>query len=229
MAQIIKCEHGHYYDKDKYKTCPYCAALQQSSAAKGQGGLGTVPSSDGRPWAMDDREDEPTMPFSAMKPNMTNISLAGPAQRREPVDGGSWDDEATTPLNLPHPGSNKQKYAGKAYVTGWIVGLCDDVRGRDFRLTVGMNWLGSSKADIDLGKGHDIDETRHCAVVYDARGNQFLLFPGSGAVTYLNGKVLEKEEILKAGDIITVGSLKFEFVPYCREGHVWKKEGQDQQ
>lgn len=233
MASIIKCEHGHYYDKDKYRTCPYCEAARQKAAA-GQGGFESVQAGDGRPWAMDERDDDPTMPFSAMMPKMTNISLREPAQRKAPVDGGSWngergdDDDPTTPFDMPSRA--KERYAGKPYVTGWIVGLNDEVKGRDFRLTAGMNWLGSSsKADIDLGKGHDIDEKRHCAVVYDAKGNQFLLFPGSGGGTCLNGRLIDKEEVLKAGDVIKAGSLEFEFVPYCREGHVWTKEDRKEQ
>ena len=75
--------------------------------------------------------------------------------------------------------------------------------------------------DFRLGR---IADVKQCCVVYDSLSNRFFLTPGPGAATYLNDSLLENPRELIMGDVIGMGNSKFEFIPFCREGHVWKIE-----
>lgn len=229
MASIIKCANGHYYDRDKYSSCPYCAVLAD--------GLGPW---DDMPLAGADGGHSPDKPGmadgnqrpSGGKPADDNATVAmlppgkdqamrvdiGPARKRK-MYGGSSGDEGMTIGILP------DEKNGLAYVTGWLVGQNGPVKGRDFRLHEGMNWIGSDPmSDISIGLSCGIREPRYSAVVYDGRHNAFYLKPGSGTVTFLNDEALEEAKPISPGDRIRVGNVSFEFVPYCREGNTWDRK-----
>lgn len=108
------------------------------------------------------------------------------------------------------------------YVTGWIVCVNGPAKGESYSIRRGMNWLGRSY-DMDLIIMDDpaISRQKHCAVVYDERSNRFFILDGKVGLTYLNGQLLEGSAPLMSGDFIAVGNSKFEFIPFCREGHVW--------
>ena len=67
-----------------------------------------------------------------------------------------------------------------------------------------------------------ISRKKHCAVVYDNKSNKFFLVDGGVGLTYLNDHLVKQNEVLKLGDVITIGKSKFEFIPFCREGHQWE-------
>ena len=53
-----------------------------------------------------------------------------------------------------------------------------------------------------------------------------LLFDGAMAEpkVYLNGELVREPKLLQLGDRISMGNCVFEFVPFCRDGHVWEVE-----
>ena len=118
------------------------------------------------------------------------------------------------------------KSLGTGYVTGWLVGIDGPVKGRDYRIMHGKNWIGRTyNMDICITEGADIAVVNQCAIVYDGKGNQFFIIPGMGTTTYLNSELVGKPEKLKLGDEIKMGNCTFEFIPFCREGHIWEVEG----
>ena len=112
---------------------------------------------------------------------------------------------------------------GVSCVTGWLVCVEGPERGRDYRITHGMNWAGRDvDMDIYLPQDMMISRKKHCAVVYDNKSNKFFLVDGGVGLTYLNDHLVKQNEVLKLGDVITIGKSKFEFIPFCREGHQWE-------
>lgn len=116
-------------------------------------------------------------------------------------------------------------YAGSDRVTGWLVCVKGPERGKDYHLFQGYNRIGRAfEMDVCVCGDEKIELKEHASVVYDAKGNQFLLVPGMEGFCYLNGEYQEKPARLRTGDIIGMGQSEFEFVAFCREGHVWKDE-----
>lgn len=117
------------------------------------------------------------------------------------------------------------RQSGTDYVTGWLVCIQGKEKGRDYRLHNGNNWIGRSLGmDVCIVDDPGISRENHATIVYDHRSNRFFLVPGSGTLTRLNGELLVKAKELKKRDEILLGESTFAFIPFCEEGHVWKKE-----
>lgn len=115
--------------------------------------------------------------------------------------------------------------SGTAYVTGWLVCIKGKMKGRDFRIHHGWNWLGKSmKMDIWFDGCDEIEKEKHCAIVYEDKSNQFFLVQGSGSVTYVNERLLTKPHTLTSGDMIQIGDSCFEFIPFCKGEKRWELE-----
>ena len=211
MASIMKCVNGHFYDADKSKTCPYCAQQSREPLINRN-----IQFYNGNPAEADFEADDNSKTM-AMPVQQSYVDFGDPG-RPAGVEGLGLEGESVTVGFL-------SKAAGTAYVTGWLVGRTGAVKGRDYRVYPNINWIGYGfGADLRIPEAHEIHEKQQCAIIYDWRSNRFFLQPGMGTITYLNGEVLDGPRQISLGDEITMGGLLFEFVPFCREGHVWETE-----
>ncbi len=205
--ELIKCENGHFYDLDKYETCPYCEKKDNS-------GKMSYLKSDGVPIYKATGNSVNEAVTVAMLPRTNEVELAS-------TDRGINAGIAATdePVTVAFFAAN----SGTAYITGWLVCVEGAEKGRDYRVCHGMNWVGRD-ADMDIYiKGDpEIALKKHCAIVYDDKSNQFFILDGDNSLTYLNDHLVKGSAILKQGDMIGIGKSRFEFVPFCREGHQWE-------
>ncbi len=105
-------------------------------------------------------------------------------------------------------------------VSGWLVGVEGENKGRSFEIHVNNNFVGRSmKNDIKINDEH-ISREKHFSVVYDPVSNKFFISAGKG-LTHHNGKIVDSEAELSEGDVIKAGMSAYVFVPYCREGRTW--------
>ena len=105
-------------------------------------------------------------------------------------------------------------------VSGWIVCIDGENKGRSFEVHVGKNFVGRSmKMDINTND-ESISRDNHFSIVYEPVKSVFYLVPGNG-VTYHNDQILSVAEVLTEGDTIGAGKSKYTFVPYCKEGRGW--------
>lgn len=208
---IVKCANGHYYDTNKSKECPYCIKREKERLGR-ISELGSLPTFDVSFGAVNEGVTVPMMPKG-----VGEIEIGGYGQQH--LQGMSAQGDPKT------VGIYGGKSTGNSYVVGWLVCVEGSEKGRDYRIYHGMNWIGKSPAmDITIHGDRMIEDEKHCAIVYDGKGNKFFLAEGSGSLTYINGNSLNGSAELKLGDEITIGNCKFEFVPFCREGHVWNTE-----
>lgn len=206
--ELIRCENGHFYDLSKYDSCPYCRKKSQETSLLQQK-IQVVPEF----WVQNNNINEAVTVAMPVKENQ-EIILGG--MKNGVSAGVSADDDQMTMAFYAGTG-------GIACVTGWIVCIEGPERGRDYRICHGMNWIGRDvDMDIYIPKDKMISGKKHCAIVYDEKSNSFFIVDGGVGLTYLNGHLVKQDEILKLGDVITIGKSKFEFVPFCREGHQWK-------
>lgn len=212
MSTIVKCVNGHFYDAEKAKECPYCVRQE---------------------------ENRERIIRSLPENHVVRISDKGLGEDRTvamPVDGELYLNNGPAGLasisvegiSAAEDGVTQSifcKAKGTAYVTGWLVGTAGPVKGRDYRIMHGKNWVGRTyNMDICIAEGIGIAAVNQCAIVYDGKGNQFFIMQGTGTTTYLNGELVKKPERLKLGDEIKMGDCTFEFIPFCRDGHVWEVE-----
>lgn len=207
--QLVKCANGHIYDMEKSRDCPTCRRIAQEQRrmqAEREWVPGTV-----APVAEDSLNEQKTVPM--FREGEKGISL--PAQG-SPIPSPVSAGEGVTQGMF-------SRHRGRAYVTGWLVAREGPVKGRDYRITHGMNWLGKNPAmDICILEDQEIAD-RNCALVYDGKSNSFFVVAASGSITRLNGQTISGSHRLETGDEIGVGKTIFEFIPFCREGHVWEE------
>ena len=215
MSTIMKCPNGHFYDMDRTKECPYCKSQEEER----QNLKKLIPDHPYFGVSGSDIGEERTVAMPVF--GQDEISFNGSR-------GGSKAAGMAAPEEGVTIGIFNNRYKGTAYVTGWLVGLSGPVKGRDFRITHGYNWIGRSyNMDMCISEGTGMAENKHCAIVYDGKGNKFFITPGSGTITYRNGTILDNPSPLVLGDTLKMGDCEFEFVPFCREGHVWDQEEEE--
>lgn len=108
-------------------------------------------------------------------------------------------------------------------VVGYVIVVEGPMRGTDFRLHAGRNFIGRA-ADMDVSLADDATVSResHAVISYDERSNSFRISPGtSRGLAYLNGQGVDVASELSAYDLIEVGHTKLVFLPLCGEQFAW--------
>jgi len=144
------------------------------------------------------------------------------AGARIPLGGGIDEDETV---------SFYRSAIGLEPVVGWLVCIEGGSLGRDYRLISGRNFIGRGKdQNVRIEGDNSVSRSRHAIVVYEPRGNQFLVQPGeSRELCYLNDELVLSPQRLKANDVLTLGSTKLMFFPCCSEAFKWstKESGEE--
>ena len=193
---IQECGNGHLYDTDQYSSCPYC----MSAGNRIDFGSSTV----GRTVASS----------SFSQPAAVGATVA-PANYRN--EHGGADDIGKTVGVL-----NKRMKIEP--VVGWIICIEGSEKGKDHRIYGRVNSIGrSDKMDICIKGDDTVSRENHARLAYDAKHNTFHLVPGEGANTvYVNDEPVYVPTVLKADDVIEIGSSKYAFVPFCSDKFTWE-------
>lgn len=203
----VKCENGHWYDGKMYQTCPHCKRASEQLSL-----------------TLDDvLEDDKTVSIADMDlslgeqlANSHSKSVFG-ENIDETKDMGAEGDKT---ISFGFFGMGDERP-----VTGWLVCIKGEDRGKDYRLHSGKNFVGrSSVMDVILMNDRTISREKHCSVIYDPIGKTFFLAPEAGNISYLNGVIIEDATELVSGDEIQLGETTLVFVPFCQEGRTWGEE-----
>ncbi len=112
-------------------------------------------------------------------------------------------------------------------VSGWLVGIEGENRGRSFEIHINNNLVGRSmKNDIKINDEH-ISREKHFVITYDPKSNRFFVTAGAG-LTYLNGDSLFDSKEIFDGDVIEAGKSKYVFVAFCKDGRNWNEDEKDE-
>ena len=201
---LIKCSNGHYYDADKFPTCPHCS--------EGAVFNPTIPA--------DDTQYGTTV--------MDTSNIVNTSTHSEPV--------IETTAAVTDSNADIQKTVGffegdmgLEPVVGWLVCIEGNNIGKDYRLISGRNFIGRSpKMDVALDGDPSVSREAHAVVVYEPKGNVYLIQPGSSKeLSYLNDSVVLESQAIKMNDVITVGATKLMFIPCCSDKFIWNQEKED--
>lgn len=214
---LVKCNNGHFYDQDRFQSCPHCG---------GAAGNDNVT----MPIVRNDGDDDVTVALT--QPGQVANTPIAP----EPIGSSSLQaavNIAAQDVSInPLEDDNKtvgffSSAIGKEPVAGWLVCTEGEHFGEDFRLKSGRNFVGRSPAmDVSLQKDTTVSREKHAVVVYEPRGNTFIIQPGdSKELCYLNDKVVLMAQELKANDRLGLGKSELMFIPCCSPEFNWDKEG----
>ncbi len=190
---LIRCEKGHFYDSGKYNTCPYCASGAAPNLKRENSSF--------TPGTLE--RDDSTEGYDVLKEDDKTVGYDELAS-----------DERTIGVAFSENGSP---------VTGWLVCTAGPERGRDYRLHEGRNFVGRSLTSDVVAADIHIARENHFSVVYDGRNNLFLIVPGEGTQTCLDGKTLTEPEELTEDMTIQAGKSRFAFRSFCRGKVQWSE------
>lgn len=208
--KIVQCSNNHFYDSDKYSSCPHCGAM---------GGVG---------------DERPTMPLPSFRPDLDDgktVQKAGyddevtvplgaghTAAATASVTGTPDDDGKTVSIfNYDHMEGTSRP------TVGWLVCVKGMYEGRDFPLKSGCNFIGrDGDMDVCLSGERTVARNRHAAIIYEPKQNIFLVRPGeSRELFYLEGEVVLEPKRMKKNDVMEVGNISLMLIPCCDENFVW--------
>lgn len=229
---LKRCENGHFYDGDKFQSCPHCAAVgggqQQATMPYAENGSG-----------YNTAMTEPvTMPMYAPKeqPAAGGYPMQ-PQMMEQPAGGLSLQDAVSRAITAPSPMQQDEEKTVSLYqyqnhadpVAGWLVCIEGTDFGSSFTVKSGRNFIGrASHMDIVLQGDHSISREKHAIILYEPKRREFIAQAGeSRELFYLNDEVVLNPVRLKQHDILTIGNTRLMFFPCCGEDFSWddfKKE-----
>lgn len=206
---LVKCEMGHFYDGERYPNCPHCAA----------------------PGLHDSKLTVPVMRTPASEAVTVAHGQTVPSEPASEASGSLFEAVQAASIGAMASESEEKTVGyfkssfGTEPVVGWLVAISGKHFGEDFRLKGGRNFIGRAPGmDVSLGKDGTVSRERHAIVVYEPRGNLFIVQPGdSKELSYLNGEVVLGAKELKARDRLTVGETELMFIPCCSAEFSWEK------
>ena len=217
--KLSTCPNGHFYDMDKYVSCPYCVQQDEAEAvtealnmttealSAGAPSIG-VPSSCAVKQSVSGQASVSDSASVKRRPAFVNTAVSGWEELEE-------DENCTVGCYA--------QVIGVEPVVGWMVCIKGAYRGESFKLKSGRNFIGrAANMDIVLGADQSVSRLRHAAVVYDPKSRDFIVAAGDAReLCYLNGEVVVTSQKLKAYDVLTLGNTELMLIPLCGEKFSW--------
>lgn len=246
---LSRCEKGHFYDKEKYSTCPHCAggsATDDSLTTVFTEGSVTMPGSGVTEPATESfapfpeakldsnmmtqavesgSEDTPTMPMDFTVP-------VADAQDDDDHTIGFFDDSffdlgssSVPPTAVTQTTAPQKTTKVSTPCVGWLIALGGAHLGTDFRLKAGKNFIGrGADMDVSLTEDKSVSRERHAVVVYEPKTHMYFVQPGdSSSLVYHNNEVVLSPVKLQAYDTVTVGDVNLLFMPLCGDRFNWSE------
>ena len=195
--QLEQCPNGHYYNSALHPTCPICAQ-------------GSIPA---------------TEPFPATSAPGGTYMADSPYMAENPVSVDRSVSTPSTPFQPTMIGGDLNVPGGVEPVVGWLVCVEGPMRGNDYRLHAGYNYIGRELGDVRISGDQQISRQNHAMVAFDDADGIYYAGPSAGRnLLKVNGKTVLNAVELNRYDIISIGTTKLMFVPLCGEHFSWKKE-----
>lgn len=201
----VRCNRGHFYDADKFDSCPHCADIHDSVTPPNV----TVTKTQDEPTVT--RDDEDVKGKTAVVPPHFELDWGVQPTTGEPVTLCQFSKDGNP-------------------VVGWLVCTKGEHRGKDFRLRSGRNFIGrGANMDVCLKGESTVSRDKHAIVLYEPHQRIFLAQMGeSHELVYLNGELLLSSTQMKAKDRLQIGDAEMMLIPCCDAEFDWfEKETKD--
>ena len=243
---LCRCEQGHFYDKEKYSSCPHCTGGSASDDKRTE-----VYTEDSSVTVTQEKKESsstetatqaqtpqiPDIPTYVPPLNIPGMNANQPTVMDPSVTAGEefggdsdhtigvYDDVFLEVSGAKSKSSARTAVSNKVDTpcVGWLVALGGEHIGTDFRLKTGKNFIGRSpQMDVALTEDKSVSRESHAIVVYEPRAHLYLVQPGeSSSLVYCNNDVVLTPTKLEAYDMITVGDVNLLFMPLCGARFNW--------
>ena len=218
---LVQCPNGHYYNAALHTACPICGGTAV------QGGQGNFPPTEkpGTGAAVPPTGGVGNFPPTE-NPNRTGGgAMPGGIGATEPA-GGWIGGGGVNPFSQPTVIGGDIAAAGQVDpVVGWLVCVDGPVRGTDWRLHAGYNYIGREAGDIHIQGDSQISREKHAMVAYHHKNRTYYVGPAEGRnIIEVNDEPVFNATKLNSRDVITIGTTKLMFVPLCGEDFAWDQE-----
>ena len=162
----------------------------------------------------------PNMPQTPVMNNVSNVP-------QTPVMSNVPNMPQIPMMNNALPAVHQTAEIPGMPVTGWLVCICGEAKGKSYNIVSGLNYVGRRKdMDICIEGDISISRYRHAVVEYSEERKEFLLRLGeSKEKIYITRdrqkRILEGTIKLEAYDVITLGRTELMFVPFCGDRFTW--------
>ncbi len=174
----------------------------------------------------------PNMPQTPVMNNIPNVPQTPvmnnvPNMPQTPVMNNVPNMPQTPMMNNALPAVHQTAEIPGMPVTGWLVCICGEAKGKSYNIVSGLNYVGRRKdMDICIEGDISISRYRHAVVEYSEERKEFLLRLGeSKEKIYITRdrqkRILEGTIKLEAYDVITLGRTELMFVPFCGDRFTW--------
>lgn len=204
-SDMTWCPNGHCYNAALHDSCPICA------------GAGAFPST------------QPPGEVSGLSggeagfPSTQPLGPAGGSSVTIPVEGGG----GVSPFERPTIIGGEMGGVTEP-VVGWLVCVDGPMRGNDYRIHAGYNYIGRETGDIRIRGDQQISRQNHAMIAYDSSDRIFYVGPSAGRnLIKVNGKTVLNAVEIHDHDILSIGTTKLIFVPLCGESFAWEGAGED--
>ena len=238
--KMCTCPNGHYFNADIYARCPECGAAPVEGGQSYGGGAfpkTTDPSQAGGsygggafPKTMDPREAAGgsygggSFP-KTMDPREASGSYGGGEFPKTTPPGS--DRKASggpaTPFSVPTQAAVDLRHGvGTEPVVGWLVCIEGPMRGMDFRIHDGYNFIGREEGDVHIYGDNAISRQKHAVVAFYSKRNSYHVGPADGRnIIELNDEPVFNHVQMENYDVITVGNTKLMLVGMCGDRFNW--------
>lgn len=213
--KMVQCPNGHYYNGAMHRVCPECGQSTGGGVGVtigvggGVGGTvgvgGGVGATVGVGGVGGGSYSNNTIPVT---PRNENPSVEG----YEPtmIGGDSFNTDAPEP------------------VVGWLVCVEGPMKGTDYRIHAGYNYIGREIGDIHIHGDNQISRQNHAMIAYDSNDHAYYFGPSGGRnLIRVNGKTILNAVEVKNYDIFTIGTSKLMFVGLCGPHFDWNEGRSD--
>lgn len=217
---LKRCNNGHFFDADKYTTCPHCNPTV--SASEVTVAMTSDHMSSDVKAAINAFNDEDNKTVSLQ--DAVSAATAAPA----PSAAAAPFQTMTSPVPAPMDDAKTVSYfstsLGAEPVVGWLVCIEGDHYGESFQLKTGRNFIGrSANMDVVLAGDMSVSRERHAVVIYEPKAKCFIAQAGDAReLFYLNDKVVLNNEMMNNYDVLSIGNEKLLFVGLCGPQFCWE-------
>ena len=107
-------------------------------------------------------------------------------------------------------------------VVGWLVCIEGPMRGIDFKIYGGYNYIGREDGEIVIQGDNQISRAKHAVISYYAKRDTYFVGPAEGRnIIELNDEPVFNATEMKSYDVITVGSTKLMLIGLCGKRFNW--------
>lgn len=199
--KMVQCEKGHFYDRERSSSCPYCNVNNQAMNS-------TV--------AMFENKDEDTFTMPINDDIGKTVAIL-PGQNPYSMS----DDDVGKTVAL----FQKKKEFKIDPVVGWLVAINGEKKGKDYKIYSDNNFIGrDSSMDICIEGDSTISREKHAILSFDSRTGQFFLSPSEGrAIIRINDFPIYMTTALNDFDKIELGETLLIFRSLCGKEFLWNE------